>query len=444
MATLKESQQGITIQWSARMRKDFLSTICKKLKRPFVHINMGRYRTKEDISALIGASPHLRGGGKDDVNELLTPLRKSAADSPDGVAECVVLLDEIEKADKSCLSVLMEPFDFGTFKTYFDIIDCHRTVFILTTNAGQELVMEHAEELREHNSYFSVPVMQFQSLFRTTVMNYAFEVHCNGFTRRVSHIIPFLPLSVAELEDAATVQLLSKRKSAFKAWGLVLGDEAALELISSGSFEDTKARLKILDATLGASMAQNVGGQLGGKGIGRHAALIRESLDGELTLKFSQPRDEKEFSEVVQRALSPDVKAVKKNRGWDMQEEDNDSRKNEVVAHRAPSESVSDAPKLRTRKRPPKKLTISAERTLTSPSATGHGASSRKRSETGNLCLSTLTRQATLSPSRPRLEAASFRRDLCQVAVPVSNYARLLGLLQRDGCPRRGAAREAR
>ena len=91
-----------------------------------------------------------------------------------------------------------------------------------------------------------------------------------------------------------------------------------------------------------------------------------------------------------------------------MQEEDNDSRKNEVVAHRAPSESVSDAPKLRTRKRPPKKLTISAERTLTSPPATGHGASSRKRSETGNLRLSTLTRQATLSPSRPRLEAASL------------------------------------
>ena len=89
----------------------------KKLKRTFVHINMGRYRSKEDVSALIGASPHLRGGGKDDVNELLTPLRESAKRTADGVAECVVLLDEIEKADKSILSVLMEPFDFGSFKT---------------------------------------------------------------------------------------------------------------------------------------------------------------------------------------------------------------------------------------------------------------------------------------------------------------------------------------
>ena len=52
---------------------------------------MGRFKTKDDVSNLVGAAQHLRGGGKDDANELLTPLRESAAESEDQVADIVVL-----------------------------------------------------------------------------------------------------------------------------------------------------------------------------------------------------------------------------------------------------------------------------------------------------------------------------------------------------------------
>ena len=207
------------------------------------------------------------------------------------------------------------------------------------------------------------------------------EVHCNGFTRRVSHVIPFLPLSVAELEDAATAKLIKKRQSAFKT-GLALGwTEGALELISSGTFEDTKARLKILDANLVASMYSS----LGGMGVGRNVSLIYDSLDCELSLKFSHPTDEKSFEKVIEEALSPTVK--EKKAGWTIESENMpliDEKREAVV--REPSASVTDAPKLRKRNRPKARVEVNE--------------TARKRAETNSVRLSTLTRQATLSPSR--------------------------------------------
>ena len=260
-------------------------------------------------------------------------------------------------------------------------------------------------------------------------MNDAFEVHCNGFTRRVSYIIPFLPLSVAELEDAATVQLLSKRKSAFKAWGMLVGwTEAALELISSGSFEDTKARLKVLDAKLGASMSS----KLGGKGIGRHVTLLYENMKGELALKFSHPSDEEEFAKVVENALSPSrgkpekVWAIKEESedggGAENSEKEKDSGDGAAPQTRVHSDSVSDAPKLRTRrKRRNNKVSISTR---------GKDAS-RKRAETGSLRLSTLTRQATLSPSRPRLATPSMSSTALN-AGESSKLRSLVGLTPKE------------
>ena len=68
-----------------------------------------------------------------------------------------------------------------------------------------------------------------------------FEQHCNGFTRRVTSIIPFVPLDGGELEEAACMQLEIKRRKIWREWNQAFGwtDDALEFVVGEGNFEES-------------------------------------------------------------------------------------------------------------------------------------------------------------------------------------------------------------
>jgi ATP-dependent Clp protease ATP-binding subunit ClpA len=90
---------------------------------------MSSYQSKDDIPLLIGSSDKNQPG-------LLT---QSIRNNPYGV----LLLDELEKANKDLLNIFLTIFDEGYFTDGFGKpVDCKNLIIIATSNAGSDQIYE--------------------------------------------------------------------------------------------------------------------------------------------------------------------------------------------------------------------------------------------------------------------------------------------------------------
>jgi len=99
-------------------------------------LEMGQFKTKESMSGFIGAPPGYVGYGE---GKLTNGLR----DKP----ECVVLFDEIEKADVQVFDTLLRFADEGMISDPAGPIrDGRKCIIVMTTNAGQSWLRENQDK----------------------------------------------------------------------------------------------------------------------------------------------------------------------------------------------------------------------------------------------------------------------------------------------------------
>nr|WP_314266962.1 type VI secretion system ATPase TssH [uncultured Moellerella sp.] len=106
-------------------------------------INMSEFQEKHTVSRLIGSPPGYVGFGEGGV------LTEAIRQKP----YSVVLLDEVEKAHPDVLNLFYQAFDKGELADGEGrIIDCKNIAFFLTSNLGDQTIVDYAdrpEELQE-------------------------------------------------------------------------------------------------------------------------------------------------------------------------------------------------------------------------------------------------------------------------------------------------------
>lgn len=149
--------------------KALLSTFFENQKK-LLRFDMSQYQAKENIKDLIGISDNQNPG-------LLT---KSIRETPYGI----LLLDEIEKANKELLNIFLTILDEGYFTDALgEKVDCKNLIIIATSNAASDFIFE---------SLTSTQTISQQSLIDYLINKDFFSPE---FLNRFDGIIYFEPLS---------------------------------------------------------------------------------------------------------------------------------------------------------------------------------------------------------------------------------------------------------
>lgn len=166
-----------------------------------IFMEMGQFQTKESMSSFIGAPPGYVGYGE---GKLTNGLR----DKP----ECVVLFDEIEKADVQVFDTLLRFCDEGVISDPAGPVrDGRRCIIVLSSNAGQKWLQDEylrvdeikhnadkAEEtLRKARADRSLPE-RLEKAARSELEKKGFRPE---FLGRLDEKITFLPFDLATVRE---------------------------------------------------------------------------------------------------------------------------------------------------------------------------------------------------------------------------------------------------
>lgn len=166
--------------------------IAESLGIPLIRYDMSAYQEKHTVSTLIGAPPGYigfsdsdKGGGK-----LINDIERNP--------HCVLLLDEIEKAHKDVLNILLQIMDYGKLTSssgksvYFS-----KVIVIMTSNIGTQDAMR--KTIGFHNSDNSTEVIS-ESIKKFLSPE---------FRARIDSIIKFKKLDKTDMYKIITNQLVS-------------------------------------------------------------------------------------------------------------------------------------------------------------------------------------------------------------------------------------------
>jgi ATP-dependent Clp protease ATP-binding subunit ClpA len=112
-------------------KTELAKALAQSMRLNFIKFDMSEYQEQHSVSKLIGAPPGYVGF--DDANLGGGLLISAVEKSP----HCVLLMDEIEKADPRVSNVLLQLMDSGTItSSNGKKIDCRNVILILTSNLG--------------------------------------------------------------------------------------------------------------------------------------------------------------------------------------------------------------------------------------------------------------------------------------------------------------------
>lgn len=112
-------------------KTELTQQLAKTLGMKLLRYDMSEYMEKHSVSRLIGAPPGYLGSDRDGM--LVEPVSQNP--------NCIVLLDEIEKADPAIYNILLQIMDHGTL-TGNDgkKADFRNAIIVMTTNAGSSIM----------------------------------------------------------------------------------------------------------------------------------------------------------------------------------------------------------------------------------------------------------------------------------------------------------------
>jgi len=238
-------------------------------ERFMVTLNMTEYQNEYNTSRLIGADPGLVGYGEGGA--LSEPVRRRPY--------CVVLLDEIEKANTSVMDLFMQIFDRGMLQDADRRnIDFSNTTIFMTSNLASEVLFE------KYNAGMTNPDDLLEEL--RPYMNQYFRPE---FLGRLKPIV-FLPLSKEVLEPIVEMKLGKIKKRLLQNQNLSVEFNKAVitDIVESCTRAETGARN--IDAIVDKKLAPEISSQLLGfmaEGKSPAKVVVTKAKDGSFKYKFS-------------------------------------------------------------------------------------------------------------------------------------------------------------
>lgn len=166
-----------------------LASLLFNQEEAMIRLDMSEYMEQHSVAKLIGSPPGYVG--YEEGGQLTEALRRRPY--------AVVLLDEVEKAHPDVFNILLQVFDDGRITDAKGRkVNCKNALFIMTSNLGSDLLMEHPAATKEEILTTLDPVLK--AAFRPEFLN------------RLDDILPFLPLQEKDMERIVEIQLKRLRK----------------------------------------------------------------------------------------------------------------------------------------------------------------------------------------------------------------------------------------
>ncbi|MFH1197536.1 MAG: type VI secretion system ATPase TssH [bacterium] len=238
-------------------------------ERFMVTLNMTEYQNEYNTSRLIGADPGLVGYGEGGA--LSEPVRRRPY--------CVVLLDEIEKANPSVIDLFMQVFDRGMLQDADRRnIDFSNTIIFMTSNLASDILFE------KYNEGMTSPDDLLEEL--RPYMNKYFRPE---FLGRVKPIV-FLPLVSDVMKMIVEMKLgkLKKRLYTNQKMELEFSKPVIDDIVQSCTRAETGARN--VDAIIDRKLAPEISAKLLGfmaEGKSPSHLSVTQGKDGAYKYKFT-------------------------------------------------------------------------------------------------------------------------------------------------------------
>lgn len=165
-----------------------------------IRIDMSEYMEKYSVSRLIGAPPGYVG--YEEGGQLTEAVRRKPY--------AVVLLDEIEKANKDVFNVLLQVLDDGRLTDGKGrTVNFKNTIIIMTSNLGTEIIQDKMNDITDENR------SEIMSGIRYQIIDLLKKHMRPEFINRVDEIVLFNPLTYADIEKIALqhIKFLEKKLS---------------------------------------------------------------------------------------------------------------------------------------------------------------------------------------------------------------------------------------
>lgn len=204
-------------------------------------INMSAFKEAHKVAMLTGSPPGYVGYGQGGV--LTEAIRREP--------HSLILLDEMEKAHPSVQDVFYQMLDRGLMRdSEGRVIDCRQTVILMTSNAADQYIKQHAQALM-HDENQALEGLQ-------AALGQYFKP---AFLGRVN-VVPYFPLGAQVLEKVVQhqLQLLQDRMQVHHQIQLVFDHTVIMKIVERSTLALTGARRvqALIDNVLAPRIAEKI------------------------------------------------------------------------------------------------------------------------------------------------------------------------------------------
>ena len=184
-----------------------------------IRIDMSEYMEKHSVSRLVGAPPGYVG--YEEGGQLTEAVRHHPYS--------VILLDEIEKANKEVFNILLQVLDTGRLTdSKGRVVNFKNTIIIMTSNIGTEIIQEF-QKANEVNVDFGHLDIQVGKLLKNHFRP--------EFINRIDEIVVFKPLQLSEIFQIAKLHIIKLTKMLAKQGFVLQVTDNALNRIAELGYD---------------------------------------------------------------------------------------------------------------------------------------------------------------------------------------------------------------
>ncbi|EED93681.1 member of the HSP104/clp superfamily [Thalassiosira pseudonana CCMP1335] len=208
---------GPTGVGKTELARAIFSELYDEDERHLVRIDMSEYTEPHSVARLVGAPPGYIG--HDEGGQLTEAVRRKPY--------TVVLFDEVEKAHKQVLTVLLQVLDEGRLTdSKGRTVDFTNTVIILTSNLGASALLDYDESSDES-----------RDLARAKVMSAVRSHFSPEFLNRLSGVVMFNSLGASQLEKICQKAMKGVKKRLAGQGIRVVLEKSGTEAILDASYD---------------------------------------------------------------------------------------------------------------------------------------------------------------------------------------------------------------
>jgi type VI secretion system protein VasG len=240
-------------------------------ERFMVTINMSEFQERHTVSKLVGSPPGYVGYGEGGI------LTEAVRQRPFSV----VLLDEVEKADKEVLNIFYQVFDKGMLADGEGrLVDFKNTVIILTSNLATDLITNAAPPTEE------APALEDL----VSLVKPALTAHFKPALLARMTVVPYIPISTDALLMIARMKLGAVQRRAKDTHGIDLQIADTVFQAVADRCKEVQSGARNVDHIIRGSVLPIVSNEiLRGIADGAHLTSLKLGLDGSGELVCTRP-----------------------------------------------------------------------------------------------------------------------------------------------------------